>query len=111
MADEQNSVLGYTAVTSGGDAYDIAFPLHPQTRSGQAVSDIVSAALDAVSGTLEQHGDLSDGDILQGLAMTMAIRARMVNVSPELSRTLMHELLESAFEAAREARSYPVARA
>ena len=108
---EESSVLGFTAVTTGGDAYDIAFPLHPETRSGEAVSDIVSAALEAVSATLDRHGDLSDGDILQGLAMTMAIRARLVDVSPEVSRKLMHELVDSAFEAAREARGYPAARA
>jgi hypothetical protein len=108
---EQSSVLGFTAVTSGGDAYDIAFPLHPETRSGQAVSDVVSAALEAISGTLEQHGDLSDGDILQGLAMTMAIRARLVDASPDTSRRLMHELVERAFDAARDAESYPAARA
>ncbi|MGD2082908.1 MAG: hypothetical protein PVF91_08085 [Chromatiales bacterium] len=108
---EQASVLGFTAVTSGGDAYDIAFPLHPETRSGQAVSDIVSAALDAISGTLEHHGDLSDGDILQGLAMTMAIRARMVDASAQTSRALMHDLVQSAFEAAGEARRYRAARA
>ena len=103
--------LQYTAVTSAGTAYDIHFPLHEQTRSEPAVADMLGAVLEGISGQVEARGDVSDGDVLQSLAMAMAIRARMVDAAPAASLRLMHELLDAAFAAALSAPSYAAARA
>ena len=35
-----------------GDAYDIRFPLHPEPRSEQAVTDLLGAVLDGLSTSL-----------------------------------------------------------
>jgi hypothetical protein len=43
------NTLTITALTSSGHAYDIDFPLHPQTRSSDAVADLVTAQLAAIS--------------------------------------------------------------
>jgi hypothetical protein len=103
--------LTYTALTAAGEAYDIQFPLHRETRSETAVSEMLSSVLAAISGNIEGSGRVSDGDVLQSLAMAMAIRARMVDAKPAVSLRLMHALVDEAFAAALSADSYPAARA
>ncbi|MFZ0790312.1 MAG: hypothetical protein WAM94_11915 [Chromatiaceae bacterium] len=103
--------LPYTAVTSAGDAYEIRFPLHPETRSPERVSKLLSSALEAINRDLEPGTPISDGDILQALSMALAIRARLVDAAPGVSLRLMHELVDSAFAAALEARGYRAGRA
>ncbi|MGE5153886.1 MAG: hypothetical protein ACM3ST_07710 [Bdellovibrio bacteriovorus] len=103
--------LPYTAVTSSGNAYDIRFPLHPETRSPERVSHLISSTLEAISRDLESGSSISDGDVLQALSMALAIRARLVDASPGASLRLMHELVDSAFAAALEARCYRAGRA
>jgi len=97
------NTLTITALTSSGHAYDIDFPLHPQTRSSDAVADLVTAQLAAISEIVARHTGLSDGDILQSLALTLAVRARMVESSPESMTKLVHDLFDTAYEAARSA--------
>lgn len=102
--------LKYTAVASSGRAFEMDFPLHPDTRSGDDVSDMMTALLQALSSTLEARQEVSDGDVLQALAMTMAVRSRVIDVDPEVVQRLSHALLDSAFDAAREAHSYDAPR-
>ena len=103
--------LPYTAVTSTGDAYEIRFPLHPETRAPERISDLLSSALAAISKDVELGTPISDGDVLQALSMALAIRARLVDATPGASLRLMHELVDSAFGAALEARCYRTGRA
>ena len=70
--------LPYTALTSSGDAFDIEFPLHPLTRSSEAVGAMITGLLETLSRYVESEGDVSDGDVLQALAMALAVRARIV---------------------------------
>ena len=104
-------ILQFVAVTDGGRAYDIAFPLHPETRSGQSVSDLVTGLLEVISAHVQGDGDVSDGDILQALAMTAAIRGRMVAGDPETLQDLTRQLYDEAWSAASAARDYPAGRA
>lgn len=103
--------LSYTAVSSTGDAYEIRFPLHPETRSPERVSDLLTSTLKAISRDVETGTPTSDGDVLQALSMALAIRARLVDAAPGASVRLMHELVDSAFAAALEARCYRTGRA
>jgi len=103
--------LAYTAVTSSGLAYEIRFPLHQETRSQEAVADMMSAILETVSVKLADHATVSDGDVLQALAMTMAIRARLVDATPAVSLRLMHGLIDQAFAAALNADEFAAGRA
>ena len=105
------NTLLFTALTSGGRAFDIEFPLHPQTRSADAVSDMITSLLETLSRHVETRQDVSDGDVLQALAMTLAVRARMLNAEPESMLALVNELVEDAYRAAREAPAYKAARA
>jgi hypothetical protein len=104
--------LSYTAVTHGGQALEFEFPLHAHTRSAEAVGAMLSTLLEGLSKHVEAAGDVSDGDVLQAVAMLLAIRARMVDAaSPQTLTQLCAELTESALAASQAARSYPVARA
>jgi hypothetical protein len=104
------STLTYSALTSSGRAFDIEFPLHPETRSQEAVSAMLTGLLESLSKTVEERKDVSDGDVLQALAMTLAIRARMIDAAPETLRSLVGELFETAFEAAEAAQVYAASR-
>lgn len=92
--------LTITTLTSHGQAYDIDFPLHPNTRSADAVGALVTGQLVAISAAVANHKGLSDGDILQALAMTLAIRARMAGSTAESMQTMVHDLFDSAYAAA-----------
>jgi hypothetical protein len=104
-------ILQFIAVTSGGRAFDIDFPLHPETRSAQSVSDLVTQLLEAISIHAGKRDDVSDGDILQALAMTSAIRGRMLDADPDQIETLTQQLSASAWEAVKSAESFAAARA
>ncbi|MDJ0892680.1 MAG: hypothetical protein QNK18_15990 [Gammaproteobacteria bacterium] len=103
--------LLFTALTAGGQAYDIQFPLHPQTRSPEAVSDMLTGLLETLSRQVEERKDVSDGDVLQALAMTLAVRALMIGANPDSIKGLMDELLDQAHRAAQTADAYNAARA
>ena len=103
--------LDYTAVTNSGEAFDIRFPLHDETRSTDAVATMLSAVLEALSREVEGDGNISDGDVLQALAMALSVRARLVDVPPAVSLRLMHELVDNAFAATLKADRYAAARA
>lgn len=104
-------ILQYTAVTASGQAYDIAFPLHPATHSGDVVARLVTRLLAGISEHAALTEDLSDGDVLQALAMTTAIRARMLGLQPAAAEALNRSLQETAWEAVQAADSYPAGRA
>ena len=50
--------LLFTALTSGGHAFDVQFPLHPQTRSADGVSEIITALLETLSHRLGIRQDM-----------------------------------------------------
>lgn len=104
-------LLQFIAVTSGGRAYDIEFPLHPETRSAESVSGLITRLLETISQHATGRDDVSDGDILQALAMTSAIRGRMLDADPQQIAALSEQLYARAWEAVSAAPSYPAARA
>lgn len=99
------TVLSYTAVTQSGLTFDIEFPLHPLTRSRDGVGDVVTALLAALTRETAAGKGLSDGDLLQALAMTLALRAHMTGAGPEPMRALVRELYDSAHAAVLAARA------
>lgn len=107
--------LDYTAVTSGGRAFDMRFPLHPETTSRDQVAAMLTQTLASINDTVNGEaaaaaGAVSDGDILQALAMAMAVRARMIEAPPARSLRLMHELVDTAYAAALQAQDYSAGR-
>ena len=91
--------------TSASDALEIHFPLHPETNSSQHVSEMLERVLGAVSEVIDSHRRVSDGDVLQALAMASAIRMNLVTAHLETTERAMDGLLSSALEAVPHART------
>ena len=104
-------VLNFVAVTSGGQGSEIGFPLHPETRSAEAVSALITDILAAISQHADGRSDVSSGDILQALAMTLAIRGRMLDADMPTIETLTQQLCGSAWYAVNSATPFVTGRA
>lgn len=91
--------LPYKATTSSGQQHEFDFPLHPDTASPVKISNLVSALLACLDRELGQLGPVSNGDVLQALAMVMAIRTRILPGRPDELAGLSSGLLQSALEA------------
>jgi len=92
--------LPYRVETATGDILDITFPLHGETGSPMRVDQLLSAILNAVDQDIKLCGETGNGDVLQALAMALAVRARMIHAPEDVTAKLAHELLTSATTAA-----------
>ncbi len=95
--------LPYQATTAMGDRLNFEFPLHGETGDPVRVAQMLSAVLGTLDRDLKLDASTSNGDLLQALAMAMAVRSTMLAADDATSEALCRQLLDSAFEAAREA--------
>ena len=91
--------LPYRATTSSGNQFEFVFPLHPDTSSAVNVSNLMSVLLAALDHEMRQIGAVSNGDVLQALAMTLAVRTRILPGDPEALAALSTRLLSDALGA------------
>lgn len=91
--------LPYRARTATGDVFEIEFPLHHDTGCPVRVSQLISVLLDAIDRDIAVIGETSNGDVLQAVAMTMAIRTGMIHAPHETCETLSKQLLNAALGA------------
>jgi len=90
------SQLPYRAITDSGAVLDVNFPLHGQTASPMRVQQLLGALLEALTREIRVLGTTSNGDVLQALAMALAVRAGMVEQAPSAALSLSRELVETA---------------
>ena len=83
--------------------FDIEFPLHNDTVDPVGVGQLVSTLLQAIERDLDVVGEMSNGDVLQALAMATAVRARMIHASQDLTEAIAKELVGIALGAVAEA--------
>jgi hypothetical protein len=83
--------------------FDIEFPLHNDTVDAVRVGQLVSTLLQAIERDLDVVGEMSNGDVLQALAMATAVRARMIHASQDLTEAIAKELVGIALGAVAEA--------
>ena len=96
-------IMPFRATTRTGETFDVEFPLHRETGDAVQVWNLVNDVLKAIDRSLLPGGPTSNGDVLQAVAMAMAIRARAIHASPETTARLARELLETALDAVAEA--------
>ncbi|MEX0692880.1 MAG: hypothetical protein WD075_00420 [Rhodospirillales bacterium] len=89
--------------TATGDVLDITFPLHADTASAMRVDQLLGAVLDAIDRDIKICGETANGDVLQAVAMALAVRARMINAPAGVTAGLSEQLLKSANAAASDA--------
>lgn len=92
--------LPYRIETATGDVLDITFPLHSETVDPVRVDQMLSAILDAIDKDIKVCGETGNGDVIQALAMALAVRARMIHAPEDVTATLAKVLLEKATNAA-----------
>ncbi|MCC5860524.1 MAG: hypothetical protein JJT93_01270 [Gammaproteobacteria bacterium] len=92
--------LPYRAVTASGNQFEFEFPLHPDTASSVHVHNLLDVLLGTLDRELRHVPGVSNGDVLQALAMLLAVRTRILPGREEMLAGLSRELLESALAAA-----------
>ncbi len=103
--------LPFTYVTTGGKSANVLFPMHPQTRSPEQVGKLLASTLAAMTEQIHQAGDISNGDVLQALAMAMAIRLELTGVERTTGLSLANQLIETAYQATAKAITVPAGHA
>lgn len=91
--------LPFQAKTMTGESFDIAFPLHPETQSPVRVDQMLRAALDAIDREVKLDPETSNGDVLQALAMALAVRGAVIAAPKQTTDRLAQDLLRSALAA------------
>ncbi|KZD12018.1 hypothetical protein [Oceanibaculum pacificum] len=91
--------LPFTAQTAGGATIDFRFPLHKDTASPMRVSQLVTTLLGALDRDVRTLGETANGDILQALAMTLAVRAAMIPAPALTTATMAQQLVDEALGA------------
>lgn len=92
--------LPYRVETATGDILDITFPLHEETASAMRVNQLLSALLEAIDKDIQVCGETANGDVLQALAMAVAVRARMINAPADVTANLAKMLVDRSTAAA-----------
>jgi hypothetical protein len=95
--------LPYRATTRTGDVFDLTFPLHPDTGSAVRVDQLLTLILNTLDRDISAMGETSNGDVLQALAMAIAVRARMIHAPAEQTARLSASLVDDALAAAADA--------
>lgn len=99
--------LPYAVITATGEKIACEFPLHIETQSAMRVSQL----LDAVSATLDRElrvlGNTANGDVMQALAMALAVRAAMLHAPYAMGHQLAVDLAATALAAAEHSRHDP----
>jgi|APTNR8051073442_1049403.scaffolds.fasta_scaffold05300_6 predicted metalloenzyme YecM len=96
------SILPYRVHTATGERVDIAFPFHPETVSPSRVAQILSAVLNALYSKVRLDPATSNGDMLQAVAMALAVRATMIDTPREVTDSLSADLVNAALAATRD---------
>lgn len=91
--------MPFTAQTASGDTFDIEFPLHDDTGDPVRVGQLVGAVLETLDREIAVLGETSNGDVLQAVAMAIAVRAEMVHAPHETLEKLTLSLVQTALDA------------
>lgn len=91
-----SKTLPYRADTSRGNQFEFDFALHPETVSAVNVANLLSAVLATLDREISTIGEVGNGDVLQSLAMALAVRTRMLPGDADQLATLTTDLLQAA---------------
>ena len=107
-------VLPYRYVTPSGEAVSFDFRLHPETGSAVRVQQLLDRLTDTLDSEIGVLGDTCNGDVLQALAMALAVRTEMIPANPEMAQDLARDVVERALrslDGARHQQTGPVGHA
>ncbi|WP_018140588.1 MULTISPECIES: hypothetical protein [unclassified Thioalkalivibrio] len=96
-------VLPYRYVTPSGEAVSFEFRLHPETGSAVRVQQLLDRLTDTLDNEIGLLGDTCNGDVLQALAMALAVRTEMIPADPDMTQGLARDVVERALKSLAEA--------
>jgi uncharacterized protein YgbK (DUF1537 family) len=88
--------LPYRAITESGAVLEVSLPLHEHTASPMRVQQLLTALEETLTREIHVLGTTSNGDILQALAMALAVRAGLVEAAPGPALGLARDLVATA---------------
>jgi hypothetical protein len=91
--------LPYRVTTATGAVVDIQFPLHAETVSAVTVSQLLDSVLRTLSREIAVLSNVGNGDVLQALAMALAVRTGIIHAPFELLAEQSSDLLATALTA------------
>ena len=91
--------LPYTVTSATGDVIQIEFPLDTETIDAVRVSQLVTSFLQTIEDDVSLAGHINNGDLLQAIAMTLAIRTGMIHTAPAQAAQIAEDLLHTALGA------------
>lgn len=94
--------MPYRATTASGNQFEFDFELHPETVQPVHVSNLLTAVLEALDREIGILGRVGNGDVLQAIAMALAVRTRMLAGGSEEVDTLVRDLVATALASASE---------
>lgn len=97
--------IPYAITTDTADKFEFSFPLHPSTSSALRVHQLLEMLIDQLSRDVREI-ETANGDVLQALAMAIAVRSRMIGAAPDVTAKLASDLVATALKAAAEADSW-----
>ena len=99
LVNKKITRLPVEVTTTMGDKFSFNFKLHEHTADPIKVSNLVSSVLATLDNEIKLLGETSNGDVLQGLAMALAIRSKIIHgaddTTPRLVKSLVNDALES----------------
>lgn len=88
--------------TAAGETREFEFHLHPETGSAVRVHQLLSRLVEVIDHEVALLGQTSNGDVLQALAMALAVRTDMVPAAEALKHRLARELVDVALDSLRD---------
>lgn len=92
-------ILPYDVTTATGEKIAFEFPLHAETQSAMRVSQLLDAVLGTLDRELKVLGNTANGDVMQALAMALAVRTAMLHAPYRVGRDLAGELVAATLAA------------
>jgi hypothetical protein len=92
--------LPYDVTTATGEKIAFEFPLHAETQSAMRVSQLLGAVLGTLDRELRVLGNTANGDVMQALAMALAVRTAMLHAPYQVGQELATALAANALAAA-----------
>ncbi len=91
--------LPYDVTTATGERISFEFPLHDETQSAMRVSQLLDAVLGALDREIRVLGATANGDVMQALAMALAVRTAMLHAPYSVGHQLAADLAATALAA------------
>jgi hypothetical protein len=100
------TTLPFRYISPMGEHFDLDFRLHPDTVSAMRVSQLLERVLETLDQEIGVLGDTANGDVLQALAMALAVRAGLIHADEALTGRLCSDLLQRALASLSQARRH-----